>query len=308
MKKLIKISIIFLLTFSIAELIMRVFTSSFYADEKALFKFRSPVNTGERKGLKIAMLGDSFTYGVKVADNETLPYKLEENLRKKLQRDDIYVDNFGIAGTSTIEHYNIFTKYIEKKDYDIVILNFFIDDFTPYYYFNTLLNEYKYCTDIMNGYERIISFFLKSRIFEYIFVKYDIYEKSEKAGGFITPISYMIIGMREESSLRYRCARHRLLEIGQRIRSSGKKGILMLIPSLPLYDSQNPYPEEMAGYETMAMMLARKGGFEVIDSIVELRDLLDQRHLVKNDMHYNRDGYRLLSELLSERIIPILGR
>ncbi len=304
----IKILVIIFLMLWLAEILLRLFTSSFYIVEDRLYRFRRDIDPERKSGIKIAMLGDSFTYGVKVDDDDALPNQLQQILRERMERDDIYVDNFGIPGTSSIEHFRIYEKFVEKKNYDIVVLNFFIDDFTPYYYYNTLLNEYKYCRDSMNGFERFISIFSDIRVFEFIRTRYDLYETSKRADGFITPISYMILKMREANSLRYRCAKARLVEMGKRIKSSGKKGIFMLIPSLTLYDAQNPYPEEIANYETMAMLLAKKSGFEVIDTVSELPEVLDQRHLVKNDIHYNGEGYGILAGLLAEKIILMLKR
>lgn len=306
MRTTIKITFSVLIFLLLFEILMRLCLHSFYVDESALSNFRTLERSSRGAGIRIAMLGDSFTYGVKVADDETSSYLLQSILREYLHREDIFVDNFGIPGTSTIEHYFIFERLIEEEGYNVVVLNFFIDDFTPYYYFNTLLNEYKYCSDMMNNGERFISHLFRFRSFELLYIYMDIFRTYLEIDTPLTPVSFMVAKMRHADSLRYRCARERLSRLGSRIRDQKSIPIFLLLPSLTLYDRQNPYPEEIAGYETEAMLLAKNSGFIVIDAVVELRDRLDQRMIVKGDIHYNKDGYRLIAEMLSERLIELL--
>ncbi|MGC9044572.1 MAG: SGNH/GDSL hydrolase family protein, partial [Myxococcota bacterium] len=274
-----------------------------------LFQFRKDLKISEGKsGIYIAMLGDSFTYGVKVTDEETSSYQLERQLRERLAREDIYVDNLGIAGTSTIEQYVIFERVVKNSNYDFVILNFFIDDFTPYYYFNTLLNPYEYCREYLKSGGNMLGLLSMMRLFEITTIYYDIIKTYIKVGSPLTPVSYMLEKMRERDSLRYMCAKGRLIQMGEEIKNSGKRAIFLMIPSLTLYDYQNPYPEEIAKYETEAMLIAKGAGFEVIDTVVELRDKLDQRLIVENDLHFNKDGYRLIAELIADKIIALMKR
>jgi len=305
----IKIIIASVVLLIFAETVLRLSFHSFYVDEDSLlnFRYRNQNRDANAYGIKIAMLGDSFTYGSKVAEDETSSYQLQEILRENLKRSDVYVDNYGISGLSTIEEYVIFTKLVKNRDYDFVILNFFIDDFTPYYYYNNLLNPYIVCQEYFSPLESKISFIFKFRLFEFLYTYYDILKTRLETHSPTTPISYMIHKMRRADSLRYRCAKGMLTQLGREIQNAGKKGIFVLIPSLTLYDNQNPYPEEIAGYETEAMLVAKESGFEVIDTLVELREELDQRHLVKGDMHYNKEGYRLIANLIAERVSRLIG-
>ena len=304
----IKIIIASVVLLIFAETVLRLSFHSFYVDEDSLlnFRYRNQNRDANAYGIKIAMLGDSFTYGSKVAEDETSSYQLQEILRERLKRSDVYVDNYGISGLSTIEEYVIFTKLVKNRDYDFVILNFFIDDFTPYYYYNNILNPYIVCQEYFYPLESKISFIFKSRLVEFLYTYYDILNTRLEAHSPITPISYMIHKMRRADSLRYRCAKGMLAQLGREIQNTGKKGIFVLIPSLTLYDNQNPYPEEIAGYETEAMLIAKESGFEVIDTLVVLREELDQRHLVKGDMHYNKEGYRLIANLIVERVLRLI--
>ncbi len=306
MKSVFNVFLSFVFMLIISEFIARILFSPFFVDEKEIKKFRAPISY-KSGGMRIAMLGDSFTYGSKVKDDETSSFLLQKLLIERLKRDDVFVDNFGISGTSTIEQFLIYKDNIKGKKYDFVILNFFIDDLTPYYYSNTLLNEYEYCRDLLNIREKIVSYMFYFRTFEFLYVYSDILLTYLEAGTPLTPVSYMIAKMRNKDSLRFRCALNRLINLGEDIKAEGAIPIFMLIPSLTLYDSQNPYPEEIAGYETDLMLLAQRSGFYVIDLPAELREVLDQRYIIKGDIHYNADGYRLISEILADKIMEVSG-
>ena len=234
--KIIMASVVLLI---FAEIVLRLSFHSFYVDEDSLlnFEYRNQNRDANAYGIKIAMLGDSFTYGSKVAEDETSSYQLQEILRENLKRSDVYVDNYGISGLSTIEEYVIFTKLVKNRDYDFVILNFFIDDFTPYYYYNNLLNPYEYCAEYLSTPLRLFSFMFSTRIFEFVSIYSDVIMTRIETNSPLTPVSYKIQKMRDKDSFRYVCSRERLSFFGREIRESRKKGIFVLIPSLTLYDN-----------------------------------------------------------------------
>ena len=71
---------------------------------------------------KILMLGDSMTLGW--GSNETFSSNLEKRLNENFQ-----VLNAGIGNTNTYMQINNFFENYEKYDFDVIILNFFINDF-----------------------------------------------------------------------------------------------------------------------------------------------------------------------------------
>ncbi len=309
MKKIFKIFLYAVILVFLIEVFFRLFLESIYISIGDLNHFRGKIEASNSKeGIKIAVLGDSFTYGTKVADDETIPSFLSKNLKEKTKGTDIIVDNFGISGTSIIEHYYIFEKHIARSDYNFVVLNFFIDDFTPYYYNNSLLNPYIYCKDYESRSGSLLHYLNRLRVVEFTIIYIDLISTHYRAGAPLTPVSYMIQKMRDKDSFRYRCALNMLKQLGRQINETGKKAIFVLIPSLTLYDYQNPYPEEIAEYETMAMLIAKANGFEVVDSLVELREMLDQRYIIPNDIHYNADGYKIIADLIADKILDIIQR
>ena len=71
---------------------------------------------------KILMLGDSMTLGW--GSNEAFSSNLEKRLNKNFQ-----VLNAGIGNTNTYMQINNFFENFKKYDFDVIILNFFINDF-----------------------------------------------------------------------------------------------------------------------------------------------------------------------------------
>lgn len=74
------------------------------------------------KKKKILMLGDSMTLGW--GSNETFSTHLERQINQ-----DIQVLNAGIGNTNTYMQINNFFTNFQKYDFDMIILNFFINDF-----------------------------------------------------------------------------------------------------------------------------------------------------------------------------------
>lgn len=106
--------------------------------------FRSKYNKKKRDN-KIIMLGDSMTFGW--GANETF----SDLLNKKLENHEIL--NAGIGNTNTIMQIsNFFENFSNKYNYDMIVLNFFINDFETvtinkpnflqkYSYFYTFFNN-----------------------------------------------------------------------------------------------------------------------------------------------------------------------
>ena len=83
--------------------------------------FRNNIDIDNSKKT-ILMLGDSMTLGW--GANKTFSSNLEEKINSNFQ-----VLNAGIGNTNTYMQINNFFENYEKYDFDVIILNFFINDF-----------------------------------------------------------------------------------------------------------------------------------------------------------------------------------
>jgi len=79
------------------------------------------------KGIyRIAFVGDSFTLGIGVKDEDTLPAKFEEILKSKYSFTEVL--NFGISGTSTKQQISLLESDIIPSEPDTVIIVLFLND------------------------------------------------------------------------------------------------------------------------------------------------------------------------------------
>jgi lysophospholipase L1-like esterase len=83
--------------------------------------FEAPPGTA-----RIAFLGDSFTLGIGVRDEHTLPASFERALRTR--HPDAEVLNFGVSGSSTGDQIEMLEKYVLSFHPDAVVLVLFLND------------------------------------------------------------------------------------------------------------------------------------------------------------------------------------
>lgn len=85
------------------------------------------VDLRDRNPFRIAVLGDSFTYGYGVDDHETLPVHLERILNANGKR-GIQVLNFGIGGYNSVQVARLIRNKVIAFNPNIVIYNYFPND------------------------------------------------------------------------------------------------------------------------------------------------------------------------------------
>jgi len=73
---------------------------------------------------RIALLGDSFTLGIGVKDQDTLPSQLEQVLGPA----EFEVLNFGVSATDTVEQVQYLERYVLRFAPQVVVLVFFLND------------------------------------------------------------------------------------------------------------------------------------------------------------------------------------
>ena len=73
---------------------------------------------------RVAVLGDSFTLGIGVRDEDTLPAQLG----RALDRPDVEVLNFGVSATQTVEQVRYLEGYVLGFEPDVVVLVYFLND------------------------------------------------------------------------------------------------------------------------------------------------------------------------------------
>jgi lysophospholipase L1-like esterase len=92
--------------------------------------FRGPeISPAKKPGVvRVLFLGDSFTFGHGLRENETLPFAVGERLEREYPG-KFEVVNGGVYGYSTADELNLFAKYGVALKPDIVVTLFMMNDF-----------------------------------------------------------------------------------------------------------------------------------------------------------------------------------
>ncbi len=78
--------------------------------------------------IRIACLGDSFTFGWGLPENETYPRVLETLIRRRFPSMSIQVHNWGVPAYNTAQEVLLFKEKVRNFHYDIVVLGFMEND------------------------------------------------------------------------------------------------------------------------------------------------------------------------------------
>lgn len=95
----------------------------------------SPEINKEKKGLRIAYLGDSYTIGPGIGFYDNYPFLVTENLEKKLNKNIDFLIG-GIQGSSPTQQEEIYKKKIQQYNPDVVVYELFYNDIDDDYIFN----------------------------------------------------------------------------------------------------------------------------------------------------------------------------
>ena len=125
-------------------------------------RYRGEVITPEFNGDKIVVLGDSFTFGIGVQDDETYSHVLDQNLKGKMK-----VVNLGNSGWGLTHQINRYLTYGKKLKPKMVVLQFAANDpkdsiLTPSIIWDSQKNEFKFQKveqQNLNFFRRAVSYF-----------------------------------------------------------------------------------------------------------------------------------------------------
>jgi lysophospholipase L1-like esterase len=91
-------------------------------------EFESPKPPGR---FRIMVLGDSFTFGVGLAESERYTNRLEQELRASNPGRDIEVLNFGVPGSATVRQRDLLVELADRVDPDLIVVGFCLNDPQP---------------------------------------------------------------------------------------------------------------------------------------------------------------------------------
>ncbi len=78
--------------------------------------------------LRVALVGDSFIFGLGVEEDQTLKARVEEQLARRGLADKVEVLNLGIPGTNLATHIRMYSIALEVLKADVVVMGVFEDN------------------------------------------------------------------------------------------------------------------------------------------------------------------------------------
>jgi len=279
---------------------------------------------------RILVIGDSFTVGANVRQEEAYPKVLEKHLRN-IYGSRIQVVNSGVGGWQPIQYAQYWEYYGHYFEPDLILIGFFVGNDT----FDTYTNVKQLNTAIRG---HTISPAAAARRF--INLQVFLYDHSNLARLLLNrgPVAsstfirkkcddfsdwYLAIQKaRMPNHLRYSRAQRDLAQNAmnqiRRIRDRADNSVPVIVALLPdenqinqslqkrlLNDSQLPeYDFKMP--QSMSIEMFREIGIPTIDLLPGV--LADPRCLYMNDTHWTPEGHELAASVILEGLTPILAR
>jgi hypothetical protein len=279
---------------------------------------------------RILVLGDSFTVGANVRQEEAYPKVLEKRL-KNVYGSRIQVVNSGVGGWQPFQYAQYFEHYGQQFEPDLILVGFFVgndtfDDFTNVGQLSTAILGHTISRDAA------ARPFLKLQVF--------LYERSNLARlllnrGPVASSTYIrkqcddfteqylaIQRARMPNHLRYNSAQRDMARnaVNQIRRIRDRAGDLVPVVVALLADENQVNqtlqkrilsPGDFPGYDfnmpqSMLIEMFREIGIPTINVLPAV--LADHRCLYMNDTHWIPEGHELAALVILEELTPILAR
>ncbi|NTV23097.1 MAG: SGNH/GDSL hydrolase family protein [Nanoarchaeota archaeon] len=216
---------------------------------------------------RIAIVGDSFTYGVGIKGNDTYPKQLETNMA------DTEIMNFGLYGINSLDMLWIVNNKITKYDPDMVIYGFFWNDLV----FDSKNIDFMFCGNVLSISEWISALFSHTL---------DVLESNGKV--FQPEIVYGKYAGKSGIA----CA---LNSVEEANRVLGGKLVVYIIPSSATANPDDLFIQDLVEKGLLERNISVMTGFE---EEFYVRANNTDYYVSATDHHYNREGNRIIAEIL----------
>jgi len=230
---------------------------------------------------RIAMIGDSFTFGFGVEDNETLPFHLGMYLNEYSDSYDVY--NFGVPGYGLYQMVSLYEHSVKDYEPDIVILTLIKGDLYRQPQTTTVQNK----SYTIKFYSRYISrsILYKSSFFTLMKPRFSLFRK-------------LIVGSKEYKSKIWRelweYDKERIIRFNRELKQDNVS--LIIVPYI--YDSsQLDFLEEI-------QVLSAEENIMIVDDIFNrFEDFNSSQLTIQFDNHPSSLSYQLAAISIYEKII-----
>ena len=259
-----------------------------------------------KNSVRILCLGDSFTWGWGVNDNETYPAELEKLLQIRYPRLDVQVLNAGVSGYGTDEELEFLKKRGADLKPDIVISQFFSGND-----FDDNRHAASRSTEIRDGMLFQIHQTVSQQQPAWLKTVNWLKQRSHLAHMVSNRIGYLAMGLGlldelERPLSKYfteedgRRATDHLIEISKVAHNLGARMLFVFVPEKIQVLSRPQDPLRAAALVQEAAMIADVPSIDLTPELVKTENL-DKLYFVQ-DAHWTSKGHKWMAQILSEGI------
>lgn len=261
---------------------------------------------------RIAVLGDSFTFGMAVELEDTYVKQLERLFRK--QGFSVEVMNFGVIGYGMWQFRVLLEEKVLAYDPDVIVVGFFLDDMaasTPPYEkdenwkghnpFEKLLNDdpsVLYLVNILRNVNQLLeSKYRYKRGHRYL---QGIEERKQEIGPGDSPHAFYKLQTGTSKPAVYERFEGAVKRFAERTREADVPLVAAYIPDASqLHESDRQYANGVMN------AAATKAGFDLVDLTPRFEAFADPRelYLFPLDAHTSPEGHRVIAEAIAEVVL-----
>jgi len=247
----------------------------------------------EEGTIRVAAIGDSFTFGSGVKDvNKTYSAVLEKLLNEKYPSKNIEVLNFGIPGYDSIDELKVIRDKAMKYNPDIIIIGYVAND---------LINvDPNLTSQKWSNYEiPYIGFILRNKLYSYYFIESRVNRFLENIGVKENWVYLLNESYSSELNREYN------LDIYKQIGNITKENnISVLVVSFPLITNFENYPLNII--DDFAENISIQNNFSYL-KILPYYSEYEPNELVVNkyDSHPNELGHEIVAKALLDKFINL---
>ena len=234
--------------------------------------------------LRVAMLGDSITFGWGVEQDATFSALVEQDLARHTSS-PVEVINFGVGNYNSVQEVTAFTEKGLSLDPDYVVVNYFLNDAEP-------VPRRSRKAKVLERFQSIV--FLWSR------VNVLMYLTGQRPDA-ITYYNDLYVG----GTAAWQAAQDALSELHRVTSERDMKLLLVIIPDLHQQDGAYPF----LGVHRAVLDFAAAEGILAVDLLPYFQDTEDLTTLwvSPDDAHPNAAGHRLIATGIVDALVEKVG-
>lgn len=249
-------------------------------------------DTGDHRK-RVLFVGDSYTFGWAVDEEQVLPEAVTRVLAKPPYSMAINAYNLGVPGYNTVQEYHLLNQVVDRYAPDLVVLGYVMNDGKPQQ--NVLQRpsiRYKYVTSWLLSY-------IKEQI------NYYVYEgKPVLNTGINLPTDDILLAVKENGE-KWSEGRHAFADM---VALCDKRGIPFIVVIHPAYASERKFDERyrFRMIHEEVLRWAAENGVQAVDMLQHMQGKESKIYKVEGDGHPNGRAFDETAQTIAPLIYEYL--